>query len=143
MIATVDKKDREELLKMNAEPEKTALETGVQLTDSLKQAIQMMSVELEKSVAASQVLDDSTRTLKQTYTQYNAISSVSEISKKILTNLQIQSMMDRLIILGGLSTFLLAAGKGNNATSSPAFIFNLQPSRAIYFTIYVNNSSPP
>ncbi|KAJ3211837.1 hypothetical protein HDU67_004218 [Dinochytrium kinnereticum] len=104
--------EREELLKKNSNaiPEMTALESGAQLTDSLQQAIQMMSIELEKSVAASQLLDDSSRTLKETSTQYTTLSSITDVSRKILTKLQVQSMMDRLIIIGGLTTFLSAAG---------------------------------
>ncbi|KAJ3328488.1 Protein transport protein sec20 [Blyttiomyces sp. JEL0837] len=85
---------------------KTAEQKSLELTESLRQAVQMMSGEVEKSAAALQSLGDSSQVLSKTNNQYSAFESVMGASGTLLTQLNRQSLMDRVVLVLGFSLFM-------------------------------------
>ncbi|KAJ3067123.1 hypothetical protein HDU98_009670, partial [Podochytrium sp. JEL0797] len=77
------------------------------LTDAMRQATLMMKDEVERSVAAVQALESSTQMLDKTRAQYSVYESVLSLSTNILKDIHRGSIMDKLVLYGGLSFFLL------------------------------------
>lgn len=103
--------ERERLLeggvrKRAKETKQATYEASAELTDSLRQAMQMMSTEIERSASATQTLGESTVVLDKTRSQYSTFQSVMKLSGGLLNQLHRQSIMDRLILYFGLFVFL-------------------------------------
>ncbi|RKO90856.1 Sec20-domain-containing protein [Blyttiomyces helicus] len=79
-----------------------------ELTSSLRDAVQMMNVEVERSAQAAKTLADSTRVLEQTGGEYRTFESVLKTSKQLVTKLQQRDWTDRLLLLFGLFVFLMS-----------------------------------
>ncbi|KAI8613218.1 Sec20-domain-containing protein [Chytriomyces sp. MP71] len=84
-----------------------AKQAGSELTESMRQATQMMAAEVEKSAAAVQALQSQTIELEKTRAQYSAYEAVLAIGSNLLKEIHRGSIMDKLIIYGGLGFFLL------------------------------------
>ncbi|KAI9357352.1 Sec20-domain-containing protein [Zopfochytrium polystomum] len=104
-------RDRESLLANGRSKKKqTAFQTGAELTESLRQAVQMMATEVERSAAAVSSLNDSTILLDTTKSQYTTFQSVMKVSGGLLSQLHRQSLLDRFILFFGLFIFLATVG---------------------------------
>ncbi|KAJ3239462.1 Protein transport protein sec20 [Chytriomyces hyalinus] len=107
------REDRESLLRgatrdtRKLQTNEAAKLAGAELTESMRQAAQMMTAEVEKSVAAVQALQTSTRMLEDTRAQYSVYESVLTISSNLVHQIHRGSIMDKLVIFGGLGMFLL------------------------------------
>ncbi|KAJ3006092.1 UNVERIFIED_CONTAM: hypothetical protein HDU68_004271 [Siphonaria sp. JEL0065] len=106
--------ERLELLKSSRKDDRKSLEkveqaklAGKELTDSMREAARMMQAEVDKSVAAVQALESSTQMLEKTRTQYTVYESVLSLSTNLLKEIHRGSIMDKLILCGGLGFFVL------------------------------------
>ncbi|KAF9478090.1 Sec20-domain-containing protein [Pholiota conissans] len=113
------KASREELLTFSAaalsagktSSEKTAedalMKANSDVTDALRRTISLMQSELERSVLSTQLLDESTSTLRSTSLQHDTLSSVMSTSKQLVTALEKSDWLDRVLILSGFVFFIL------------------------------------
>ncbi|CAG8604488.1 6924_t:CDS:2, partial [Racocetra fulgida] len=77
------------------------------VTDALRRTTQLMQQEIERSAYSAKILDESSRALKSTYSEYRGFSSVLRGSKQLITKLEQIDWTDRLLILFGLLVFVL------------------------------------
>jgi len=77
------------------------------VTDALRRTISLMQNELERSVLTTQMLDESTKTLRSASTQHDILSNVMYTSKQLVTALEKSDWLDRILILSGLVFFFL------------------------------------
>ncbi|TPX76943.1 hypothetical protein CcCBS67573_g01772 [Chytriomyces confervae] len=130
------REDRESLLRGSTrdtrklQTNEAAKLAGAELTESMRQAAQMMTAEVEKSVAAVEALrkflsllklslkllsqsahswfpETSTKMLEKTRAQYSVYESVLTISSNLVHQIHRGSIMDKLVLFGGLGIFLL------------------------------------
>ncbi|KAJ3409607.1 Protein transport protein sec20 [Chytriomyces hyalinus] len=107
------REDRESLLRGSTrdtrklQTNEVAKLAGAELTESMRQAAQMMTAEVEKSVAAVEALQTSTKMLEKTRAQYSVYESVLTISSNLVHQIHRGSIMDKLVLFGGLGIFLL------------------------------------
>ncbi|KAJ1560385.1 Protein transport protein sec20 [Cladochytrium tenue] len=100
-------RERDQLLSGGrARKNRTVHESGRELTESLRQTVQMMSSEVERSAASVKALDDSTSMLASTRSQYTTFQSVMKTSTGLLSQLNRQTILDRVFLYGGLLIFL-------------------------------------
>ncbi|KAJ3041438.1 hypothetical protein HDV00_009418 [Rhizophlyctis rosea] len=111
-------KEREDLLKGSAERRterisnlqgnESLVSTSNELTDSLRQAVQMMSAEVERSAQTAKSIEDSTTILRQTNTEYRNFQSILGTSKRLVTRLKQRDWTDRLLLVFGVLVFLMS-----------------------------------
>ncbi|KAF5313071.1 hypothetical protein D9619_002536 [Psilocybe cf. subviscida] len=110
--------NREELLAFSSTPmekqtssEKTTedalMKANSDVTDALRRTVALMQSELERSVLSTQLLDESTATLRSTSLQHDTLHNVMSISKQLVTALEKSDWMDRVLILSGFVFFIL------------------------------------
>jgi hypothetical protein len=85
---------------------RAVLQASSELTDTMRQAVQMMRSEVERSHESLKTLDESTKVLEKTHGQYNNLSSEMKTSGTLLTQIHRRDVMDRIIVLFGLFVFL-------------------------------------
>ena len=85
--------------------EKDAVQSSMQLTSSLRTAVQMMSTEVEKSRAAAQALHASTATLASANRLHSAYQGVLQQSSKIVKRMRQREWLDRWLIYLALLFF--------------------------------------
>ncbi|KAJ3414911.1 hypothetical protein HDV05_005860 [Chytridiales sp. JEL 0842] len=105
-------KEREELLgnpeeRQKKQASRAVLQTSTELTNTMRQAVQMMTAEVERSHESLKTLDQSTKTLEKTRGQYSNISSELKTSGTLLTQIHRRDVADRIIVFCGLLVFLL------------------------------------
>ena len=81
--------------------------TNSDITDALRRTVALMQSELERSVLASQMLDESTKSLRSTSTQHDTLSNVMYTSKQLITALEKADWLDRMLIFSGFGFFIL------------------------------------
>ncbi|KAK0454070.1 Sec20-domain-containing protein [Desarmillaria tabescens] len=114
-IDALSRSNREELLKSSAVTEKsdekvtedTLMQANQTVTEALRRTIGLMQGELERSVAATQLLDASTASLRATSTTHDMLTNVLDTSKQLITALEKTDWMDRILIISGLVFFTL------------------------------------
>jgi len=83
------------------------MKANADVTDGLRRTIALMQKELERSVLTSQMLEDSTATLRSTSSQHDTLSSVMHTSKQLVTALEKSDWLDRVLILSGFFFFIM------------------------------------
>ncbi|CAG8490044.1 703_t:CDS:2, partial [Dentiscutata erythropus] len=91
-----------EMRRRNLTSEDALLHSASDVTDALRRTTQLMQQEIERSAYSAKVLDESSRALKSTYSEYRGFSSVLRGSKQLITKLEQIDWTDRLLILFGL-----------------------------------------
>ncbi|KAL1411317.1 Protein transport protein sec20 [Vanrija albida] len=85
-----------------------ALQTKTnEVTDALRRTTQLLQAELERSVLSTQMLDESTRTIKSTHSLYDNYAALLSTSTALVRALERADWWDRALILGALAFFLL------------------------------------
>ncbi|KAJ9110672.1 hypothetical protein QFC19_001501 [Naganishia cerealis] len=85
-----------------------ALQTKTnEVTDALRRTAANMRAELERSVMATQLLDESTQTLRSTSTLYDTYSNLLTTSTKLVKQLERADWYDKLVIFLALGLFFL------------------------------------
>ncbi|CAG8686064.1 9961_t:CDS:2 [Racocetra persica] len=96
-----------EMRRRNFTSEDALLHSASDVTDALRRTTQLMQQEIERSAYSAKILDESSRALKSTYSEYRGFSSVLRGSKQLITKLEQIDWTDRLLILFGLLVFVL------------------------------------
>ncbi|RIB28304.1 Sec20-domain-containing protein [Gigaspora rosea] len=96
-----------EMRRRNFTSEDALLHSASDVTDALRRTTQLMQQEIERSAYSAKILDESSRALKSTYSEYRGFSSVLRGSKQLITKLEQIDWTDRLLILFGLFVFVL------------------------------------
>jgi len=78
-----------------------------QLTDSLRTAVQMLNVEVERSSVGNKALADQTSTVQQTNSEYSTYGSTLGIGRDLVTKLKSRDWIDRLLLAFGVLVFIL------------------------------------
>ncbi|KAJ9101145.1 hypothetical protein QFC21_003363 [Naganishia friedmannii] len=85
-----------------------ALQTKTnEVTDALRRTAATMRAELERSVMATQLLDESTQTLRSTSSLYDTYSNLLTTSTRLVKQLERADWYDKLIIFLALGLFFL------------------------------------
>lgn len=87
--------------------EDALMKANSDVTDALRRTVALMQSELERSVLSTQLLDESTATLRSTSLQHDTLHNVMSISKQLVTALEKSDWMDRVLILSGFIFFIL------------------------------------
>ncbi|KAF8893687.1 Sec20-domain-containing protein [Gymnopilus junonius] len=87
--------------------EDTLMKANSDVTYALRRTIALMQTELERSVLSTQILQDSTSTLRSASQQHDTLSTVMYTSKQLVTALEKSDWLDRVLILSGFFFFLL------------------------------------
>ncbi|KAH8924225.1 Sec20-domain-containing protein [Atractiella rhizophila] len=77
-----------------------------EVTNRLQEAVALMQQELDRSLLSTQMLDQSTSTLRLTAEQHSTLSGLLSASKGLITDLERADLLDRFILIGGLLLFL-------------------------------------
>ncbi|ORX76882.1 Sec20-domain-containing protein [Anaeromyces robustus] len=85
---------------------KALLKGHEELTDTLRQAVQMLTEEVQKSSQTSKLLDDSTSTLSKTTEEYKKYGNTLNSSKKIVRSLKRRDLTDKILLTLGLLFFV-------------------------------------
>src|SRR5437879_4216561 len=83
------------------------MKANADVTDGLRRTIALMQKELERSVLSSQMLENSTATLRSTSSQHDTLSTVMYTSKQLVTALEKSDWLDRVLILSGFFFFIM------------------------------------
>ncbi|KAJ7728421.1 Sec20-domain-containing protein [Mycena maculata] len=116
-IGSLSKSQREELLNSSAVSEKRDLNEKVtddalmaakdNVTEAMQRTLTLLQGELERSVLSSQMLADSTATLRTTSSTHDTLTSVMDTSKHLITALNKADRLDRVLIFAALLFFIL------------------------------------
>ncbi|KAJ7359224.1 Sec20-domain-containing protein, partial [Mycena albidolilacea] len=116
-IDSLSKSNREELLSSSAVSEKRDFNEKVtddalmaasdNVTEAMQRTMALMQGELERSVLSSQMLADSTATLRSASNTHDTLTSVMDTSKQLITALEKSDWLDRVLIFSALLFFLL------------------------------------
>ncbi|EPQ52224.1 Sec20-domain-containing protein [Gloeophyllum trabeum ATCC 11539] len=109
---------REELLRTsasssttNAKSEKGSddalMRANADVTNALRRTIGLMQTELERSVLSTQMLEQSSATLRSTSSAYDSLNLVLSTSKQLVTALEKSDWIDRLLIISAVVFFFL------------------------------------
>ncbi|QRW04036.1 hypothetical protein RhiLY_03035 [Ceratobasidium sp. AG-Ba] len=77
------------------------------VTEALRRTTRLMQQELERSVLSTQMLEESSKTLRATSDSYTSIDNLMDVSQVLIKALQRADWIDRIIIGLSLSVFLL------------------------------------
>ncbi|KZT25728.1 Sec20-domain-containing protein [Neolentinus lepideus HHB14362 ss-1] len=83
------------------------MKANADVTAALRRTIGLMQTELEKSVLSTQMLEQSSATLRSTSTAYDTMNMVLGASKQLVTALEKSDWLDRLLIISALVFFFL------------------------------------
>ncbi|PPQ79393.1 hypothetical protein CVT25_002663 [Psilocybe cyanescens] len=113
----LSKSNRDELLAFSStmsekqtsseKTEDALMKANSDVTDALRRTIALMQNELERSVLTTQMLDESTKTLRSTSTQHDTLNNLMYTSRQLVTALEKSDWLDRILILSGLAFFFL------------------------------------
>ncbi|KAF8971834.1 Sec20-domain-containing protein [Flammula alnicola] len=87
--------------------EDAVMKANSDVTDALRRTIALMQSELERSVLSTQLLDDSTASLRSTSSQHDTLNGVMSTSKQLVTALEKSDWLDRILILSAFVFFIL------------------------------------
>ncbi|TFK49091.1 Sec20-domain-containing protein [Heliocybe sulcata] len=88
-------------------PEDALMKANADVTAALRRTIGLMQTELERSVLSTQMLEQSSSTLRSTSSAYDTMNMVLGTSKQLVTALEKSDWIDRLLIISALVFFLL------------------------------------
>jgi hypothetical protein len=77
-----------------------------QVIQEMKEAVQMMDLEIKKSESGLQELDSSGGVLKITNTQYQTINGLLGTGRQVLKRLESKDKTDRMLLYIGVGIFL-------------------------------------
>ena len=77
-----------------------------EITKGLKQAVEMLNTEVERSVESVKELDASTKTMRKTKSEYMKVSDLLVSAGNIIKQLNNRDSKDRAILYTGLCIFL-------------------------------------
>ncbi|KAJ7512673.1 Sec20-domain-containing protein [Mycena galericulata] len=116
-IDSLGNSHREELLNPSSVSEKRDLNEKVtddalmaasdDVTHAMQRTLALLQGELERSVLSAQMLADSTATLRSTSSTQDALTSVMDTSKTLITALEKSDWLDRVLIFAALAFFIL------------------------------------
>jgi len=116
-IDSLSKSQREELFRSSAVSEKRDFNEKVtddvlmaasdNVTEAMQRTMALMQGELERSVLSSQMLADSTATLRSASSTHDTLTSVMDMSKQLITALEKSDWLDRVLIFSALFFFIL------------------------------------
>ncbi|KAG7448662.1 Sec20-domain-containing protein [Guyanagaster necrorhizus] len=114
-IDALSRSSREELLKSSAVTEKSnekvtedaLMQANDTVTEAFRRTIGLMQVELERSVASTQLLDASSASLRATSSTHDTLTNIMDTSKQLITALEKTDWIDRVLIISGLVFFAL------------------------------------
>lgn len=84
-----------------------AVSIASEATEGLRRARQMMATELEKGEKTLAAMTESTATMERTGTEYSNQTTKLKSGRRLLTTIERQTFMDRVILWFGFSVFLL------------------------------------
>ncbi|RHZ86669.1 hypothetical protein Glove_48g65 [Diversispora epigaea] len=96
-----------EMRNRNLTSEDTLIHSAKDVTESLRRTTELMQQEIERSAYSAKILDESSKTLKTTFSEYRGFASVVRGSKQLITKLEQIDWTDRLLIIFGLLVFSL------------------------------------
>ncbi|KAJ7126136.1 Sec20-domain-containing protein [Mycena epipterygia] len=116
-IDSLSKSHREELLSSSAVSEKRDFNEKItddalmaasdNVTDAMQRTMSLLQGELERSVLSTQMLADSTASLRSTSNTHDTLTSVMDTSKQLITALEKSDWLDRVLIFSALLFFIL------------------------------------
>ncbi|KAI8361455.1 Sec20-domain-containing protein [Mortierella sp. GBAus27b] len=83
------------------------LNTSKEQNESLSRTLQLMQQEVERTAHSARVIDESSRTLRETVNEYRTYDEVLKRGKNLITKLNQADWIDRLLIGFGLLLFSL------------------------------------
>uniref|UniRef100_A0A061QWH4 Protein transport protein SEC20 n=1 Tax=Tetraselmis sp. GSL018 TaxID=582737 RepID=A0A061QWH4_9CHLO len=98
---------RQVAAKLETEAEKA--KAAEDITASLRRTRQRMAEEIEQSAASLETLKESDAQLLKTSDEYKSQVGLFGASRRLLRSMQVQDLVDRVILWGGLALFLLVA----------------------------------
>ncbi|KAI8988643.1 Sec20-domain-containing protein [Pilobolus umbonatus] len=124
-IEEEDKKNREELFgigrrinsriteqyelkqrgRLRSKEDENLLSASTNVTEALRRTSMLMQQELEKSSYSASMLAESSQTLSSTYTEYQNLDSLIQLSKRMITQLEDSDWFDRILLFIGLMLF--------------------------------------
>ena len=84
-----------------------AVSIASEATEGLRRARQMMATELEKGEKTLAAMTESTATMERTGTEYSNQTTKLKSGRRLLTTIERQTFMDRIILWVGFTLFLL------------------------------------
>ncbi|KAJ3506716.1 hypothetical protein NLJ89_g6712 [Agrocybe chaxingu] len=87
--------------------EDALMKANSDVTDALRRTIALMQSELERSVLTTQMLDESTSTLRATSLQHDTLSGIMSTSRQLIIALEKSDWLDRVLIISAFVFFLL------------------------------------
>ncbi|CAO3682654.1 unnamed protein product [Rhizopus microsporus] len=81
------------------------LRASSDVTEALRRTSTLMQQELEKSTLSATMLAESSRTLSNTYSEYQNLGALVNISKRVITQLEASDWFDRILLSIGLFFF--------------------------------------
>ncbi|KDQ58738.1 hypothetical protein JAAARDRAFT_57628 [Jaapia argillacea MUCL 33604] len=87
--------------------EDVLMKANSDVTDALRRTINLMQNELERSVLSSQMLEQSSATLRSTSSTYDTLNMFLGTSKELVTILEKSDWLDRLLIISALVFFFV------------------------------------
>ncbi|KAK7044653.1 Sec20-domain-containing protein [Favolaschia claudopus] len=116
-IDSLSKSHREELLTSSAVSEKhdtnekvsddALMAASDNVTEAMQRTMALMQGELERSVLSSQMLADSTATLRSASSTHDTLTTVMDTSKQLITAMEKADWLDRILVFSALAFFLL------------------------------------
>ncbi|CAO3703804.1 unnamed protein product [Rhizopus stolonifer] len=83
------------------------LRASTDVTEALRRTSSLMQQELEKSTLSATMMAESSRTLSSTFSEYQNLGFLVNLSKKVITQLEASDWLDRILLLFGLGLFCL------------------------------------
>ncbi|KAI8445613.1 Sec20-domain-containing protein [Phakopsora pachyrhizi] len=82
------------------------------IAQSLRNTLEIMKQELDRSVLSTQMLEQQTKTLQMASDQYTSFEDLMKTSKALLNSLKRADLIDRLLIVFGFGFFSLVVTEG-------------------------------
>jgi len=87
--------------------EEALMSASSDVTQSLRNTLDMMRQELDRSVMSTHLLEQQTATLQLTSDQYMTFGELMKTSRALISSLQRADLMDRILLSGALLFFIL------------------------------------
>ncbi|KAA1072178.1 hypothetical protein PGT21_029407 [Puccinia graminis f. sp. tritici] len=87
--------------------EEALMSASSDVTQSLRNTLEIMRQELDRSVMSTHLLEQQTATLQLTSDQYMSFGELMKTSRALISTLQRADLMDRILLTGALLFFML------------------------------------
>lgn len=91
----------------SSDPEEALMSASSDVTQSLRNTLELMKQELDRSVMSTHMLEQQTATLKLTSDEYFTFGELMKTSRALITSLQRADLFDRIILSAALLFFVL------------------------------------